>query len=132
MLVKRRCAKETPCQAHTRRRRLVAWLPVIAWAGLIFAYDGEWLVMDVHDLARVPSTDRGSTHGAPHTSRSRDASVVLSLRLPSGGLSRPPSSAVRQASHLAAGKGGRAATVPNSRLSGTYAPPSRFGDGKPA
>ena len=33
--------KETPCPAHTRRWRVAAWLPAIAWAGLIFAFSAQ-------------------------------------------------------------------------------------------
>ena len=33
--------KETRCPAHTRRRRVAAWLPAIAWAGLIFAFSAQ-------------------------------------------------------------------------------------------
>ena len=33
--------KETPCPAHTRRRRVAAWLPAIAWAGLIFVFSAQ-------------------------------------------------------------------------------------------
>jgi VanZ family protein len=33
--------KETRLPAHTRRRRVAAWLPVIAWAGLIFAFSAQ-------------------------------------------------------------------------------------------
>jgi hypothetical protein len=41
VLVKRRYGQETPCPAHTRRRRVAAWLPAIAWAGLIFAFSAR-------------------------------------------------------------------------------------------